>query len=88
MKKTLVALIAGAVLLPSIGFAHDVRRWDNDGRRERYERVARPGDPGYYCHRHPRSTHRDDARRHCHNAYNDPHRPAGHRGSWFPWWRR
>jgi len=86
MQSILVAFVAGALSLPSLSFAHDTRRWD-DG-RGRYERAARPGDPGYYCHRHERKIHKDDTRRHCHSAYNDPHRPTGGRDFWFPWWRR
>jgi hypothetical protein len=83
-----VALVAATLLLPSIGFAHDTRRWENNRGRDRYERAAQPGDPGYYCHRHARKIHKDDNRRHCYNAYNDPHRPIADREFWFPWWRR
>lgn len=48
MKRTLMTLVLAIMALPSVSFAHDDRRWESYDRRDRYERVARPGDPGYY----------------------------------------
>lgn len=91
-KSLLSALILGAMLAPAITFAHDSqRRWDayHDWGRQYGQREARPGDPGYYCHRHQRRIHKDDVRRHCHSIYNDEHNIYSHRrrGS-SPWWSR
>ena len=89
MKRTIVAIILGTLFLPGLGFSHDVRsrvdylRWRHDAGP-----VARRGDPGYYCHRHEQRLHADDKRRHCHNAYNDPHRVTRDRDFGRPWWRR
>jgi hypothetical protein len=48
MKKAFMALILGTALSPS---AHDPYYRDSYRWRDRFERrVARPGDPGFYCH--------------------------------------
>ena len=89
MKRAMLAIILGTLLLPELGFSHEVRsrlddlRWRHDAGP-----VARPKDPGYYCHRHERKIHPDDKRRHCHSAYNDPHGVARDRDFRRPWWRR
>lgn len=93
MKKILLALMLGTVLLPIESFANDPhRRWNAYGRDDHYTaRAAHPSDPGYYCHRHERKIHRDDVRRHCHSAYSDPHGVYTHerrRSAPSPWWRR
>jgi len=87
MKRTMTAIILGTALLPAVSFSHDGRRHDHDRWRHRYDRVARPGDPGYYCHTHKRKIHRDDSRRHCHSIYNDPHRDVRDRDFRYPWRR-
>jgi len=89
MKKIFLALMFGTMLLPPESFADDRRRWDSYGSRGRYEqREAQSGDPGYYCHRHERKTHKDDVRRHCHSAYSDEHGMYADRRRPSPWWRR
>lgn len=91
MKKIFLALILGTILTPATSYAHDnQRRWDAYGRGDPYaQREARPGDPGYYCHRHERKIHKDDVRRHCHSIYNDDHGVyANQRRNQSPWWRR
>jgi hypothetical protein len=88
MKRLLLSLTFGTMLLPSVGLAHDGRYWETYDRRYGYERAARPGDPGYYCHRHTRKLSRDDTRRHCHSIYNDPHGVFADRYYPPPWWRR
>jgi hypothetical protein len=51
MKKAFMALILGTALWSSDGFAHDPYYRDWYRWRDRFERrVARPGDPGFYCH--------------------------------------
>lgn len=85
MKRLFMAIMLGSLLLPVGVLAHDGDFYrDRDGWRERDHRIARPGDPGYYCHRHRHGSRR----RHCHNIYNDPHRVAAERWHPQPWWRR
>jgi hypothetical protein len=88
MKKAFMALVLGTLLWPADGLAHDTYYREAYGSRDRFEhRVARPGDPGFYCHRHPRRGYRDEPRRHCHSIYNDPHGIAADRGYARPWRR-
>ena len=88
MKRALMAITVVTILLPTISLSHEGRRRDDDRWRDRYERVARPGGPSYYCHRHERRIHRDDTRRHCHSVYNDPHGVVRDRPFRNPWSRR
>lgn len=84
MKRTFMAIMLGTLILPASGFAHDPYYRDSYGWRDRIDRrIARPVDPGNYCHRHRR-----DGRLHCHSVYNDPHGIAAERAYPFRWSRR
>jgi len=84
MKRTFMAIMLGTLILPAMGFAHDQYYRDSYGWRDRIDRrIARPADPGYYCHRHRR-----DGPLHCHSVYNDPHGVAAQRAYSYPPWRR
>jgi hypothetical protein len=88
MKKAFMALMLGTALWPADGFAQDPYYRDSYRSRDRFERrVARPGDPGFYCHRHPRTSYRDEPRRHCHSISNDPHGVVADRAYPRPWRR-
>ncbi len=68
MKRTIMALMIGTLLLPATSFAHDWFPWY--GRRTRVDsEYARehPRWPRAYCHRHRYRLHADDKRRHCHD---------------------
>jgi hypothetical protein len=83
MSKIFMALILGTVLWPAVAFAHDPY-YRNYYWRDRVERrIARPGDPGFYCHRHSPRLYR-----HCHSIYNDPHRVVADRSYPYPRYRR
>lgn len=77
MKRIILAVLVGTLLFPAASFAHDERGRDRYERRVYHDgRAAEPGDPGYYCHKHKRKTHKtDNGRKHCHSAYNDEHNP-------------
>lgn len=76
MRITILAVLVGMTLLPTVGLAHDGRSWDRGDRGEyRPIRGAQPGDPGYYCHRHKKKTNLNNNRKHCHSIYNDEHNP-------------
>lgn len=84
MKKAIMAFVLGTFVLPASVFAHDSYYPNRYGWRDRVDRrIARPSDPGYYCHRH-----RGDDRIHCHSVYNDPHGIASERAYPYPSWRR
>ena len=98
MKRTILAVVLGILLLPTGGFARDRRAWD-PYERGRYSQSAevRADDPGYYCHKHKRRiSDNDSGRRHCHSDYNDEHNPGTWRDyrdyrstrnrGWWGWW--